>query len=107
MAPRAIRRWIQMFLGDDLTPDLSRIAIGNPVELRHQLRWTNVWRRIAVALQTKRHVERLLLMHFDHLIDASVAAHAANSRGDVSLMIEKYEVWKLVNLDPRDRLPGR
>ena len=75
-----------MFLCDDLFPDFSGIAIRHPIELRHQLRGPDVRRRIAMAIQAPGHVQRLLLPHFDHLIDAAVAAYAANASGQVRLM---------------------
>src|SRR5579863_10254854 len=53
MTTRTIGGRIQMFLRDDLAADLARIAIGNPVELGHQLRRANVRRRILVAAQAK------------------------------------------------------
>ena len=60
-----------------------------------------------MALQAKRHIQRLLLMHFDHLIDASVAAHAAHARRHVRRVIKIDEVGKEMNLHPGNRLAGR
>ncbi len=44
-------------------------------------------------------------MHFDLLIDAAVAQHAAYARADVHLMIKIDVVGKHVNVHPRNRLP--
>src|ERR1700679_1691826 len=106
MTPREARRRTDMFGFDDLAPDFRRIAIRHPIELRHQLRRPDVRCRIAVALQTKCHVERLLLMHFDHLIDTAMATYAAHSRRYMRRMIKINEVWKAMNLHPGNRLTG-
>src|ERR1700686_2633126 len=106
MAPRAIGWRLQMFLRDNFLPDLARIAVRFPIELRHQFHWTNVGRGIAVALQAKAHVERLFLMHFDHLIDAAVAAHAAYARRDMSLMVKINKVGQAMDLYPGNGLAG-
>src|SRR5271170_5376570 len=107
MTNPAVRRWIQMFLGDDLVADLPGVTIGNPIELGHQFGGPYIWRGVFMACQTERHVQGLVLMHFDHLVDAPVAAHAAYAGGDVSHVIKIDEVGKLVNLDPGDRQTGR
>jgi len=66
-----------MFLGDDFGADFSGIAVGDPIEFRYQIRGAHVGRGVAVALEAHGHIERLLLMDFDHLVNAAVAAHAA------------------------------
>src|SRR5258708_1510891 len=96
-----------MFPGDDLAPDFRRIAIRNPIELGHQLEGTHAGRGVAMAIQAEAHVERLFLLHLDHLIDAAVAAHAAYARRDVRLMIKINVVRQPVNPHPRYRLAGR
>ena len=67
-----------MLMGDDLGPDLPGIAVRNPIELGHQIRGPDIRRGIAVALEAHGHIERLLLMDFDHLVYAAVAAYAAH-----------------------------
>jgi hypothetical protein len=62
--------------------------------------------RIAVAVQAKRHVQRLYLLHFHHLVDSAVAADAADASRHVRLVIEKYEIGKAVNPHPLDRHAG-
>src|SRR5262249_31739397 len=57
-----------------------------------------------MALQAPCHVERLLLVDFDHLIDAAVAAYAAYTRCYMSTVIKINVVRKLVNFDPGNRL---
>ena len=68
-----------MFLRDNLIPDFARIAVRDPIELGHQFHRPDLRRGISVAGQAERHVERLFLVHFDLLIDAPVAAHAAHA----------------------------
>ncbi len=43
-------------------------------------------------------------MHFDHLVDAAVAAHAAHARRQVRRVIKINVVGKAMNLHPRHRL---
>src|ERR1700720_1388497 len=107
MAPRAVGWRLQMFLRNNFLPDLAGIAVRFPIELRDQLHRTNVGRRITVTLQAEAHVERLFLMHLDHLIDAAVAAHAAPPRRDVSLVVKINKVGQAMNLYPRNGLAAR
>ena len=63
-----------MLLRDDLFADLARALAGcgirNPIEPRHQFRRPHVRRRIPVALETKRHIQRLLNLRLRrHQID--------------------------------------
>src|ERR1700733_3754992 len=46
-------------------------------------------------------------MHFDHLVDASVAAHATDTRRHVRRVIKINKVWKAMNLHPGNRLARR
>src|SRR5262249_24108743 len=86
--------------------DLARILPGRrlPIEFGEQLGGPNVGRRVLVARQAERHVERLFLMYLDHLINAAVATDAAYARGNMCLVIEVHEIGKLVDLDPGNRL---
>ena len=95
-----------MFFRNDFASYFRRIPIRNPIELRHQFGRPDVRRGISMAFQAKRHVQRLILMHFDHLIDTAVAAYAAHTRRHVRFMIEEDVIRQQVNMDPRDRLAG-
>ena len=81
-----------MLLRDDFFADLARIAIRNPIQLRHQLRGADIRRRIVMALQAKRHVQRFFLVNLYHLIDPSVTAHATDSGRHVRLVIEENKI---------------
>src|SRR5690606_11363692 len=64
-----------------------------------------VWPRIAVAVETPAHAERLLDAHDLHLVDAAVTAHAADARREVDAVIEEGVVGHLVHANPLDGLP--
>src|SRR5690348_14029945 len=95
-----------MFLRDDLVADFARVAIRDPVQLRNQLRRTDVGGWVAVALQTHRHVERLFLPDFYHLVDAAVAAYATHPGCDMRAMVKINVVRQEVNFFPRYRIAG-
>ena len=95
-----------MLLGNDFLADFSRVAIRYPIELGHQLKWPDIRSRVAVALQAEAHIQRLLLVHLHHLIDASMAAHAAHPGSNVRAVIKKHVIRQLVDLEPRNRLAG-
>jgi hypothetical protein len=93
-----------MFLPHDFLANRTRVAIGDPIELRHQFHRPDVRRRVAVTGDAKRHIQRLLLMDLDHLVDAAMAAYAAYARGDVRFVVEEDEIGKPMNVDPGNRL---
>src|SRR6185503_18814614 len=63
-----------------------------------------VVRRIAVAVETPAHADRLGLRDDLHLIDPPVTAHAAYAAREVHLVIEVDVVGKVVDADPRHRI---
>ena len=88
---------------DNLTADFGRIAVRFPFEVRNLLHGPEVRRRIAMTVQTPRHVQRLHLLHFHHLVHAAVTADAAHAGGDVRLMIEENVIGEPVHAYPRNR----
>lgn len=63
-------------------------------------------RRVAMAIETPGHVERLGLVNFVHFIDLAMALDATDAAVHMDGMIEIDVVWQFVNLDPGDRLAG-
>jgi len=61
---------------------------------------------VAMAVQAPAHAERLDLMDSFHLINATVAFHAAYSSRDVNAVVEVDVVWELVNPNPLHRFAG-
>src|SRR5580698_3432883 len=104
MAPRAIDWRTDMFLADNFFADFTRIAIRNPIEFGDQLDRPQIRRGVLVAIQAERHVERLLLMDFDFLIDAAVAGDAAYAGAQMDLVIKINVIGKAVNVHPGNRL---
>lgn len=62
---------------------------------------------MAVAVQAPAHRERFLLVNNVHVVDLTVATHAADPAIDVYSVIEIREVRHLVDLDPVDWISGR
>ena len=62
---------------------------------------------VAVAVEAPTHAERLDLLHDLHLLDVAVAAHAADARADVGVVVEVGVVGQLVHAHPAHRAPGR
>src|SRR6185437_4793530 len=58
-----------------------------------------------MALQTEKHIQRLYLPHLEHLVYATMTAHATDARIDVGAVVEVDIIRELVNPDPLDRLP--
>ena len=59
---------------------------------------------IAVTIQAPLHLERFLLDHQRHLVDAAVAGFTADALGDVDAVIEIHEVRQIVDAHPVERL---
>src|SRR5580658_3778648 len=98
MAPRAIHWRIDVFFANDLLADYPRVAIRNPIELGDQLSRPKVRRRVLVAIEAEGHVERLLLMDLNLLIDASVAGNAAHARVQMGFVVKVDVIGKTMNV---------
>ena len=59
-------------------------------------------RRVAVAVKTPSHAERLGLVDPFHAIDPSMAGNAAYAPADVGAVVEIDVIGKIVDPDPRD-----
>lgn len=105
VATGAVLWWVDVLGGDDLVPDFRTVAVRLPAELRHVFNRAQVRSGIAMTIETPPHAERLDLLHNIHLVHTSVATDAAHARGNVRLVIEINVIRKLMNLDPRNRLP--
>ena len=53
-----------------------------------------------MTAQAPFHLQRFLLVHQRHQVHRTVTCIAADALGDVNAVIEKNEVWKLVNARP-------
>jgi len=60
--------------------------------------------RIAMAVETPAHAERLFVPHYGHLVDLTVTAHATHSATDMHAVVKIDVVWCLVDPDPGDGL---
>ena len=83
-------------------PIVGRIAVRFPCEVRNLLHGPDVRRRIAMAVETKRHVQRLHLFHFHHLVDAAMATDTTHADGDVRLMVEEHVIGNPMHAHPLD-----
>ena len=62
--------------------------------------------RVAMALETPAHAERLGLVDRLHVIDLAVATHATDAAVHVRRVVEVGVVGHVVDFHPGDRLPG-
>src|SRR5262249_38509681 len=91
-----------VFGGVDLGRLPARRLIGGPRHVRDLVLRTQVLHRIAVALEAPAHADRLIDPHDVHLVDAPVARHAPDPRGEVRRVVEVRVIGQLVELDPLD-----
>ena len=73
----------------------ARIAGRLPAHIRDVIRRPQVRRGIAMAIEAEVHRERLGPIGQRHLINAAMAAFAADALGDVNVMAKKDIVRKL------------
>lgn len=109
MASRAagqLSRAADVVLFDQLSPERTLIAAGLPRHIENLLARAQIGFRIAVAIETPFHLQRLVLPHQRHAIDAAVASDAADSLIDVNAVIEINEVGQVVNPGPTNRHAG-
>ena len=91
---------------DDFPADLGWIAVRLPRKIRYLIDRPDIRGRIAMTIKAHAHIQRLHLLDFDHLIDASVAANATDSGCDVRLVVEEHEIRHAMHTHPLDRLAG-
>ena len=78
-----------------------------PRKIRDFILRTQLHFRMAMALQAERHAERLGVINFVHLVNASVTFHAADAAIDVYRVVEICKIRQLVDLDPLNRFARR
>ena len=100
-------RRIDTALFNKFSANLRRVTIGLPGQVRDLIDRPDIRSRISVAVKAKRHIQRLNLLHFHHLIDPTVATDTAHTGGHVGLMVEEHEIGDPVNTYPLDGLTGR
>src|SRR5688500_18701829 len=105
MTCRAVRRGSDVVLLAQAFAESDGVAGRGPGHVRHLFRRPEVFIRIAMALETPAHAERLLLEDFFHFVDTAVAADAADAANDVRAVVEEDEVGQVMDLHPLDRLP--
>ncbi len=59
-----------------------------------------------MTIEAQGHIQRLDLLHFDHLINAPMAADATHSGRDVRLVVEEHVVRHPMHAHPLNRLAG-
>jgi hypothetical protein len=84
------------------------VVLGRPLP-RHVVDFagrTQVFGRLAVAVQTPLHLQRVLRVHQRHLIHAAVTGRAADALVYVNGMVEVDEIGQVVHPRPGNRLAG-
>ena len=97
-----LTRTADVVLFDQLASQ-RRLVLGLPRHIENLLARAQVGFRRAVAIKTPFHLQRLVLPHKRHAIDAAVAGDAANSFVEMNTMIEINEVGQIVNPRPANR----
>ena len=82
---------------------VNGIGAPLPAEVGDFVQRTDVRRRVAMAIQTKTHAQRLCVAHFIHLVNASMTFDATDAARDVDGVIEINVIGRDVNLHPRNR----
>ena len=91
----------------DETITLRRLVVGrSPRHIEDSILRPDVSLRVAMALQTPAHRERLLLTHQRHILHRPVTGGAANAVGDMDAVIKENVVRQAVYALPMERHPG-
>src|SRR5579884_2405072 len=75
-----------------------------PIGIEHFGWGPQVWRRIAVAIQTPTHGQWRRLPHQRHAIDFTMTRRTPDAFGDMNGMIEVNVIGKLIHFVPVNRL---
>ncbi len=89
VARRTVGRRLHIFLFGDLRTFTRRRLVAHLGDIFGE---AQIWRRVAMAIQTPTHRERFGLINFDHLVDATVARFTANAGTNVGRMVEVHVV---------------
>jgi hypothetical protein len=81
-----------MILRCQLLADFVLIRGRLPIHIGDLIVWPQIFFRIAMAVETPVHGQRLGLKHERHLIDLTVAGRTANALIHVNAVIEIYEI---------------
>src|SRR5581483_1094944 len=85
----------------------GRLRLGGLVaHRRDELARSDVLRRIAVAIETPRHLQRVLLPRERHAIHATVTTLTSYPFRNVDAVVEVDEVGQIVNAGPHDGIAG-
>src|SRR6056297_740070 len=85
---------------------LSLLTFKFPVQLGHELFRAEMRLGVAVAFNTPRHRQLLVLINHFHLIDSTMAGLATDARVDVRGMIEIDKFRQVVNSLPSHAATG-
>ena len=81
-----------MILRRKLLADFGLVGGRLPIHIGDLIVWAQILLRVAMAIETPLHSQRLGLKHERHLIDLAVAGRAANTLIHVNAVIEIYEI---------------
>ena len=79
------------------------ILIRYPVQIGHKFHRPKMRCRIAMALQTPSHAQRLRLIDLFHRIDSAMARDATDTTSQMRFMVEIDVIRKVVYTDPWNR----
>ena len=93
-------------LGHKFFSDLVLICGRFPLHVENLVLGSNIFCRVAMAIDTPLHVERRSLENQRHLIHGAVAGGAADALIDVNAVVEINVVGQAVHSHPLDGLIG-
>jgi len=77
-----------------------QICAPVPAQIRDLVCGPDMRRRITMTVQTETHAQRFGMVHFVHLVNASVTFHAAKTARDMHRMVEINVVRHNMHLHP-------
>ena len=89
---------------DELRAFDCLIEVFRPIHLEDLVLWTDEILRIAMALETPFHLERVNLPGLRHQVDAAVASRTSDALGDMNAVIEINEIGQIVYSRPENGL---
>ena len=105
MAPGTINWWIYLLLHDNFCAKISLIGRRLPCHVGNLSMRPQIWTRIAMAIETPAHRQRLCLPDFDHLGDITMATAAPDPGREMGAVIEIGVIGQFMDAYPFQRCP--
>lgn len=77
-----------------------------PGKIGDLINWTNIWGRIAMAIQAPRHRLTFVMINHIHLVHSAVATHTGDAAVNVDGVVKVNVIRSFVDLHPFHWFPG-